>query len=183
MSLNLQTSTFKKPTRIGERIPCTLRIKSSLKWGSKAEQGFFRDLFNVSEDEEDETGEQTNDRSQAMLYEMRFNPHDWAIIGKTSSTFKISSIEGTQLEHPIELVPLRQGSLFVPSIVVLPIVAGHGQGRQGYTKELPDKLPSSETYQDDIAMCVEVVQDSSVAPSMAYDLHTSQIPHTAINAR
>lgn len=154
VSLGLPSSTLEGTFQVGERISCTLRIKSILDWGSKAERDFFRDLFGAPEEKESGKAE-PKDSMQAMFYEMRFNPNDWAITGKTSSSFTISSMQGVEVEYPLEIIPLRQGNLLLPSVMVYPAASGY---QQDHSENLSRNMPSSETYQDDVARCVEVAQ-------------------------
>lgn len=158
-----------------------LHIDSTLDWGSGADQHFFSTLFNLNAgfDEADSMSINAG-RGQKMLYEIRANQNDWIVVGKTRGTFTISSLDGSHHESPLELIPLREGALFVPSIVVLPLPAPHAEGQFPPPQDIHDNLPSSETYQDDIATCVEILDPRSTTTELQYDPTTGKVEYPSL---
>lgn len=168
------------PIRIGEHIPCTLYIDSTFDWGSIADRQYFSTLFDNQSKEEDQSSRL--ERGQEMMYEMRYNQNDWGIVGKTRGTYTISAMSGARLELPIELVPLREGNLFVPSVMVIPLPPPQEEGQLPPPQESQDNVPSSETYQDDVATYIEIVDDRSTTEDFRYSSTLGEVTYPSVVA-
>lgn len=176
--------SFKLPSfdevlpQVGQHIPCTLNIDCSLDWGSPNDHRFLQTLFTPARDE-GKDAESPN--GQRMVYEIEANPDDWIVAGKIRAEFEITSMSGSHIECPLELIPLREGVMFVPSVNVHPLPAALEEGQFPSASEVYDDLPSSETYQDNVAQCIEVTDAGSTSTDLQYNIATGEVSYPFVS--
>lgn len=119
-----------------------------------------------------------------MFYEFNISSGDWVVAGKSRSDFYISTADGSHLEFKAWLVPMKAGKLFLPSVSVHPLPSIESSQRQNEQaqEEMYDNLPTCETYQEDAATCLEIVESVASSTEFYFDPATGAVdyPHNEV---
>lgn len=160
---------------VGQHISCTVNINSSFDWAAPNDREHLQKLCDSADDQHNIYG-----KGQRMLYEIQANQSDWVVSGNARADFFISNANGSALEFPLVLIPLREGKLFLPTISVhpLPALSEEEQAPDEQSRSAYDNLPTYETYQQDAATYMEVISPAAAEADLKVNTQEGEVVHS-----